>query len=141
MGEQGKQELSLRTALLQAEPFNQSDYEEYRMNLKLALTRAERWERTTFHVCWVALALTCILMFVGGTEVVGAFDPYSDNANPLSIGLGVVFVIANITWLLALASHYSRFGPRIRRVKQEIMATQIEQLRHEVERLRGPKGD
>lgn len=141
MGDQRKRELSLRTALLQAEPFNQSDYEEYRMNLELALTRAERLERTTFHVCWVALALACILTFVGGTEVVGAFDPYSDNATPLSIGLGVIYVTANITWLLALASHYSRFGPRIRRVKQEIMAAQIEQLRHEVERLREPKDD
>ena len=141
MGEQQKPEPSLGAALLQAETSNQSAYEEYRMKLELALTRAERFERTTYHVCWVSLTLACVLTFVGGTQVAGSFDPSQDNATPLSIGLGIVYVLANITWPLALASYYSRFRPKIRTMKHELLASQLDQLQQEVEKLRGSRGE
>lgn len=139
---------SLGDGLLREETIDESRYKEYRMNLELALNRAERFERITFHVCWIALLWGIVLMFVGGTQVVGAFDPTDSRANPLSITLGVVYVVANITWPLALASLYSRFRPRIRNLKQQISDTKIDrledkidQLQRELEQLRGRLGE
>lgn len=125
-----------REALLDEENINISEYEEYRMNLELALNRAERFERITFHICWITLLLSFGLMFVGGTQVVGAFDPTDSKANPLSITLGVIYVLACIAWPLSLASLYSRFRPRIRNIKQEISEAKIDDLQREVQQLR-----
>lgn len=127
---------SFGDALLREEPINEPDYKEYRMNLELALNRAERFERITFHVFWVTFLLSWCLAFVGGTQVVGGFDPYNQNATPLSITLGVVYVITCIAWPLSLASLYSRFRPRIREIKEEIRESKIDQLQREVEQLR-----
>lgn len=132
---------SLRAALLREETPNKSEYEEYRMNLELALNRAERLERITFHVCWVSMLLAFGLSFVGGSRIFGSFDPYDDTANPLSIALGVIYVLACIASPLSLASLYSRFRPRIRSMKHEITDAKIEQLQREVERLREQFGE
>ncbi len=136
MAEQSQHTDSLGERLLREERLDKSEYEEYRMNLETALTRALRMEKITFHVCWGALVLAMILMFVGGSQIVGAFDPFDNNANALSVTLGVVFVIANIVWPLSLASVYSRLRPRIRFVKDEIHDAKIEALQFEVTKLR-----
>lgn len=141
MVELPRQNNSLGAALLREETPDKSEYEEYRMNLELALNRSERFARITFHVCWVSFLTASVLMFVGGTHIVGSFDPYDNTANPLSIALGVIYVLANIAWPLSLASLYSRFRPRIRSVKQEISDTKIDQLQREVERLREQLGE
>ena len=111
------------------------------MNLDLALSRDERLEKVAFHVCWVSFLLALILMFVGGSQVVGSFDPYDDNANPVSITLGVVWVLASIAWPLALASVYSRFRPRIRNLRQHISDAKIDKLQHEVDKLKEQLGE
>lgn len=141
MAEVPKPNSSLGEGLLREETVNESDYEEYRMNLELALNRAERYERITFHVCWSSLLLAFVLMFVGGSQVVGAFDPFDKDANPLSITLGVVYVLANIAWPLSLAAMYSRFRPRIRDIKHEITESKIDRLQREVEQLRERLGE
>lgn len=132
---------SLGAALLREDTPNKSEYEEYRMNLKLALNRAERRERITFHVCWVSMLLAFGLSFVGGSKILGSFDPYDDTATLLSIALGVIYVLACIAFPLSLASLYSRFRPRIRTVKQEITHAKIDQLQREVEGLRERLGE
>lgn len=141
MSEVPNRKNSFGDALLREDPINEPDYKEYRMNLELALNRAERFERITFHVCWVTFLLSWCLAFVGGTKVVGGFDPYDQNATPLSIALGVVYVITCIAWPLSLASLYSRFRPRIREIKEEINTSKIDQLQQEVEQLREKLGE
>lgn len=131
----------LRSALLREETPNKSEYEEYRMNLELALNRAERLERITFHVCWISLLLAFGLMFVGGSRIFGSFDPYEETANPLSVAIGVIYVLACIAFPLSLASLYSRFRPRIRSIKHEITDAKLEKLQQEVERLREQLGE
>ena len=54
MTEQNKPAGTLRDALLQEEPPNPSEYEEYRMNLETALNQAQRQAKIAFHTCWVA---------------------------------------------------------------------------------------
>lgn len=127
---------SLGAALLREETPDKTKYEEYRMSLELALSRAQRREIIAFHVCWVSMLVAMVLMFVGGSRVVGSFDPYDDTATPLSITLGVIWVLANIAWPLSLASVYSRFRPRIRRLKQDASDAKMDQLERSVEQLR-----
>lgn len=141
MLEPGGLKRSLSAALLRAETLDKSKYEEYRMNLELALNRAERFEKIAFHTCWASLLVAVVLSFVGGSKVVGSFDPYDERANPLSITLGIIYVLASIAFPLSLASSYSRFRPRIRSVKQEISDAKIDKLQREVEELRGQLGD
>jgi uncharacterized membrane protein len=141
MFEQGKLKRSLGAALLREETLDKSAYEEYRMNLELALNRAERFEKIVFHICWASLLVALVLMFVGGSQVVGSFDPYDETANPLSITLGIIYVLANIAWPLSLASLYSRFRPRIRSEKQELSDAKIDNLQREVEELREGLGE
>ena len=105
------------------------------MSLELALNRAERNERITVHVCWIAFLLAVVLMFVGGSKVVGSFDPWAKDANPLSITLGVIYVLASITWPLALAVGFSRFRPRIKNLKLEMTDAKIDELQRQVEKL------
>lgn len=141
MAEVPKTNGSLGEGLLREETVIESEYEEYRMKLELALIRAERSERIVFHVCWISFLLSFALTFVGGSRIVGSFDPYGKTANPLSIALGVLYVLATIAWPLSLASVYSRFRPRIRDIKQEISESKIDQLQHEVEQLREKLGE
>ena len=106
------------------------------MSLELALSRAQRRETIAFHVCWVSMLVAMVLMFVGGSRVVGSFDPYDVTATPWSMALAVIWVLANIAWPLSLASVYSRFRPRIRRLKQDASDAKMDQLERSVEQLR-----
>lgn len=132
---------SLGAALLREDTPDESAYEEYRMHLELALDRAKRLERITFHVCWISMLLAFGLSFVGGSRILGSFDPYDDAATPLSITLGALYVLACIAFPLSLASLYSRFRPRIRSIKQGITDAKIDQLQREVEGMRERLGE
>ena len=136
MLEQDGPKKSISSALLRAAKPDESGYEAYRMKLESALNRAERVERITFHIGWVSFLTSVTLSLVGGTQIAGSFDPYDANANPLSITLATIYVLASIAWPLSLASLYSRFRPRIRSVKQEINDARNEQLQREVKELR-----
>lgn len=122
--------------LRQDEPLSDSEYKEYRMQLENALTTAERREKLAGHVTWIAFAVAFALMFVGGTKVAGAFDPTSRDATILSTALGAIYVLACITWPVALAVAFSRFRPRVRELKEQIRDTHILALQGEVAELR-----
>jgi len=121
-----------------------SHYQEHRMQLEQQLVRAERNEQRAKWVVVVAFFLGMALMFVGGFRVVGSFDPTDKNANPLSIALGVIYVVAAVTWPIALAAYFSRIRPRIRRTRELLMENSLQQLQQEVRELRArldePKG-
>ena len=118
--------------LQQDQPFSESQYKGYRMKLEDALTTAQRRERLVGHAAWVSFLIGFVLMFVGGSKVVGNFDPWSRDATILSVMLGVIYCIAAVTWPLAMASYFSRFRPRVRDIKEQIRDTAILALQCEI---------
>ena len=122
--------------LRQDESMNNSTYEEYRMQLEESLTRAERREKQAGVVAVVSFVIALVLMFVGGTQVAGAFDPWDEDANALSITLGVVYAVASVLFWLALAAYFSRFRPRVRQARDDLRDAHIVKLQHEVAELR-----
>lgn len=122
--------------LQQDQPFSESQYKEYRMKLEDALTTAQRRERLVGHTAWVSFLIAGVLMFVGGSKVVGDFDPWSRDATILSVTLGAIYCIATLTWPLAIASYFSRFRPRVRDIKEQIRDTTILALQCEIAELR-----
>ena len=122
--------------LQQDQPFSESQYKEYRMKLEDALTAAQRRERLVGHAAWVSFLVAGVLMFFGGSRVVGSFDPWSRDATVLSVTLGAVYCIAMIIWPLAIASYFSRFRPRVRDIKEQIRDTAILALQCEIADLR-----
>ncbi len=141
MNETSKTNSLLGEALLREEPPNPTEYKEYRMKLELALNRAERWERMTFHVCWISMLSAIGLSFVGASRIFGSFDPYDSSATLLSVVLAVIYVLACIAFPLSLASLYSRFRPRVSRARQALADAKIDQLQREVEALREGRGE
>jgi hypothetical protein len=122
--------------LRQDTPLNDSEYKEYRMKLDNALKSAERRETMAGRVALAAFVVSAILMFVGGAKVFGDFDPTSQGATFVSITLGVIYVVAGITWPVALAVGFSRFRPRVREIKEEIRDNSILALQCEIAELR-----
>ena len=118
------------------EPLSDSQYREYRMSLENALTVAQRRERLFARIAGTAFVVGLILMFVGGSKVVGAFDPWSNDATIFSVTLGVIYVAATIVWPIALATYFSRLRPRIRDIKEQIRDTSLLAIQSEVAQLR-----
>src|SRR5262245_63122868 len=103
----------LAAQLLQLDrPLSDSQYKEYRMSLENALTLAERRERLIGRIAGTAFVVGMILMFVGGSKIVGAFDPWSKDATILSKTLGVIYVTATLVWPIALATYFARLRPQ-----------------------------
>jgi hypothetical protein len=127
--------------LQQDEPMTDTAYMEYRMKLETALSQAERREKLTGIIAGAAFILALLLMFVGGSRVVGGFDPWSKDATILSTALGVVYALAAVTWPLAMAMYFSRFRPRVRGIKEQIRDTMLLGLQAEVAALRKQVGD
>lgn len=118
------------------EPPNDPSYPEYRMNLENALATAERRERIAGNVAAASFAIGLLLMFVGGTRLIGDFDPWSKEATPFSIAAGLIYVVACVTFPLALAVGLSRFRPGVQALKEQIRDTLLLDLRREVRELR-----
>ena len=118
------------------QPLSESQYKEYRMKLEQALTSTERWEKRTFIAAGSAFAVALMLMFVGGSKVVGEFDPWSKDATILSIILGVIYCLASATFPLAVAANLTRFRPRAKDLKEQIRDASILALHGEISELR-----
>lgn len=118
------------------EPLSTSGYQEYRMSLENALTAAQRREKVVGRIAGIAFAAGLLLMFVGGSQVAGDFDPWSKNATALSVTLGVLYVAAAVTWPLAMAVYFSRLRPRIRELKEQLRDATLLALQNEVAQLR-----
>lgn len=127
----------LATQLLQLdESLSDTQYKEYRMTLENALTTAQRREKLAGRIAGGAFVAGLILMFVGGSKVVGSFDPWSSDATILSVTFGVIYVIATFAWPVALATGFSRFRPEVRDIKEQIRDTSLLALHSEIAELR-----
>ena len=106
----------------------ENEYHDYREKLTRSFGTARRSERIAYWICAVSGVTMFLLMFVGGSGVVGGFDPWDKDATPLSIVLGVIFVISSILFWLLLVSYYSRFRPTTRRAEENLRDIQILQI-------------
>lgn len=122
--------------LRQDQPLSESEYKEYRMKLEQALINTERWEHRTMLLAGGSFALAVLLMFVGGSRIVGDFDPWSQNATILSVTLAVFYCIAQVTFPLATAANLTRFRPRVRDLKEQLRDASILALHGEIVELR-----
>ncbi len=124
----------------QDESLHQPQYKEYRMELEKSLERAVAREKLASRVAVVAFLVGLSLMFVGGSRVCGSFDPWSADATALSVAMGVIYVLASVVWVVALASYLSRFRPGVRRARERLLEQSISELRQEVQELRRQVG-
>ena len=122
--------------LQQDEPPDASHYKEYRMKLENALTAAQRRERLAGHVAIVSFVVALALMFVGGSRLVGPFDPTDKDANWVSVTLGVVYCLAAVLFWVSLASYFSRFRPAVRDARERLRDADILALTREIGELR-----
>lgn len=76
------------------------------------------------------------LMFVGGSQVLGSFDPWSDSATLLSIILGTIYLVSTIAFWVLLASYYSRLRPTSRKATEHLRDEQLRQLERQIKELR-----
>ena len=122
--------------LQQDEHLSAAEYEEYRVKLDVALNRAERSEKLLIWVAAVSFAVAVALMFVGGDQTFGPFDPSEPGANAVSITLGVIYVVAGILFWLSLAAYFLRYRPRLTQAKLDIRDANILTLKGEISELR-----
>ena len=122
--------------LQQDNSFNDLAYQEYRMNLDIALTAAERREKLAGRVAGVSFVVGVVLMFAAGSRIIGSVDPWDKGATLLSVTLGVLYWLAVVAGLVSMASYYSRFRPRIREIEEQIRDARILALQAEIGELR-----
>jgi hypothetical protein len=122
--------------LRQDERLNESEYKEYRMKLEDSLNRAERNEKLVGRIVAICFIVAFALMFVGGSQVLGSFDPWDDGATIISVTLGVIYCIAAVVFWVGLASYFSRFRPQTREAKENIRDARLLELERQIQVLR-----
>jgi hypothetical protein len=128
---------SLAARLLrQDEPVSPARYQEYRAKLEAAVTAARWRERLAGRVVVISCVLSLTLMFVGGSKVLGPFDPWSKEATPLSVSAGVVYCLATGVFWLSLASYFSRFRPGVSEARERLRDADLLELQQQVRELR-----
>jgi len=127
----------LAAALLRHDSFpSEAQYQEYRHMLDKALQRAERRLAWTGRVVIGSAMISLTLLFIGGSKLLGDFDPWSKGATPLSVTAGVVYIVATALFFLSLASYYSRFRPRVRETREQMRDMVILDLQRQLRELR-----
>lgn len=126
--------------LRQDKPLNDSEYRAYRERLADALVAAERRVLWTGRICAGSFVVSLALMFVGGSKLIGSFDPGSKDATFWSVGAGAVYWLATIVFFLSLASYYSRLRPRVRDTKDELRDAVVLDLERQLRELRERTG-
>lgn len=114
------------------------------MQLEQQLKRAERNEKLVARIVIAALVISVAAFIPTAAKLFGGADPYDDDATILSVGLGLVYIPAAITFWVGLASYFSRFRAGTQRAKEKLMFESIRELRQEVQELRrivDPPGD
>ena len=116
------------------------EYRAYRARLERALAGAERRERVVFLVCSASCVAMVTLMFVGGTGVLGEFDPWSKGATAWSVAAAVAYVLSTAVFFLSIASYYSRFRPRSKRAREQLREASILELQGQLREMRNQIG-
>jgi hypothetical protein len=122
--------------LRQDEPLSDSQYEEYRGNLDRALAKTERREKLARRFVVASLVISFVLMFVGGSKLLGSFDPWSKDATFVSAALGLVFSLAIAIFLLSAVAYFWWFQPGVKDAKERLRDANILDLQRQIRELR-----
>jgi hypothetical protein len=126
-----------RSQLLQQDEGTSSErYKEHRMQLEQQLIEAESRERMAKRIVIGALITAFIAFLVAGSQILGSPDPSDDRATPFSMAVGAIYVVAWIVFFVGVASYFSRFMPRLRRAREDVLQASIHELRNEIRELR-----
>ncbi|MBI1311076.1 hypothetical protein GC176_07185 [bacterium] len=113
------------------------------MKLESALDQLERREQFILKLCKLFVVITIALMILGGSEVLGGFDPWNANANILSITLGIIYVIFAVSTAMLAAYYFSNLRPTTRQTRDTLfqhslseMAQALDAIREEVRSLK-----
>ena len=79
-------------------------------------------------------------MFVGGSKLIGDFDPWSKGATVASVAAGAAYLLATALFFLSLAAYYSRFRPRVRDAEGRFRDLVLLDLQRQVRELREQAG-
>ncbi len=118
------------------ESLSDAEYHEYRMKLEQTLARAERREKRAGVVAVVSFALALVLMFVGGSRLLGSFDPFDKNSTILSVTLGVIYCSAAVLFWVTMAAYFSRFRPQTREARDDLRDARILDIQRDICQLR-----
>lgn len=121
--------------LRQDESLHSERYKEHRMQLELQLAQAERRLQITKTIIFILLVTVAGLFVVGGWLIRPAV-PAGQTASAQSAFGGALHVIASIVFFFGLATFASRFLPSVRRLREELQAESIRELRRDVAELR-----
>ena len=122
--------------LEQDEPLTDVQYQEYRRKLERALRVAERREKWAYWTVVASIVMSCTLALIGGSRLLGDFDPWSKEANIVSVLAGAVYVVSVVVFFVSLASYYSRFRPGVREAKERLRDASLLDLQRQVLELR-----
>jgi hypothetical protein len=122
--------------LRQDEPLSDSQYKEYRGNLENALAKTEGREKLARRFLIASLVISFTLMFVGGSKLLGSFDPWSKDATFVSAALGLVFSLAMAIFLLSACAFFWWFQPGVKDAKERLRDANILDLQRQIRELR-----
>jgi hypothetical protein len=122
--------------LRQDEPLSDSEYQTYRGKLENALATTARREKLTRRFVVASCVITFALMFVGGSKVVGDFDPWSKDATFVSMTLGLVFSLAIATFLLSSVTYFWWYQPKVKDAKERLRDANLLDLQRQIRELR-----
>jgi hypothetical protein len=126
--------------LRQDKPLSEDQHQEYRRKLDHALRAAERQERLAGRVVVGSSVVSLTLMFIGGSKLLGDFDPWSKDATIVSVAAGAIYLFATALFFLSLASYFSRFRPRVGDAKEQLRDLAILELQRQLSELREQVG-
>jgi hypothetical protein len=126
--------------LRQDESPTEAEYQAYRGKLENAVRASERWAKWTGRVVAASCIIGFMLMFAGGSKVFGDFDPWSQNATPVSVALGLIFALAIVVFLLSAMAYFWWFQPGVLGVKGRLRDANILDLRRQLRELREAAG-
>jgi hypothetical protein len=122
--------------LRQDESPTEAEYQAYRGKLDSALRASERWAKWTGRVVAASCIIGFVLMFAGGSKVLGDFDPWSQNATPVSVALGLVFALTIVVFLLSSTTYFWWLQPGVQGVKGRLRDANILDLQRQLSELR-----
>ena len=122
--------------LRQDEPLSDSEYQKYRRDLETALATTARREKLARRFVIASCVITFTLMFVGGSKLVGDFDPWSKDATIVSTALGLVYSLAIVIFLLSSVIYFWWYQPKVKDAKERLRDANILDLQRQIRELR-----
>ena len=128
---------SFQTLLVQQEySLSRQPYQDHRMQVEARLAQAERYQKHSKVVGFIAILLAAGMFPIVASGAIGSADPFDKNANILSVSLALLYIVACIVGAVSVASFYSRFSPRTRQAREDLRDEMLREMRSDLAALR-----